>query len=190
MRDCRNCGLPTDRSGGLDRRRDKRTLLAVFRFHRLRASGDHLGGDRRIRGARLPLGSLSLTLAVTALLYARAWPGSRLPAVPPSELATSSAPLALVFQRLTGLPAAGAERDRHRRDRQRECIVHMIMIGACSMASSVREIFLRSLRRSIAGTALVIATASDCGHLIQALGVPLRDSPNGRRGLRSESLRS
>jgi len=47
--------------------------------------------------------ALFLTLGLTALVYALVvWVA--VVAVPPAELATSSAPLALVFERLTGMP--------------------------------------------------------------------------------------
>src|SRR5699024_7597548 len=47
--------------------------------------------------------ALFLTLGLTALIYALVvW--IAVTAVPPQELARSSAPLALVFERLTGLP--------------------------------------------------------------------------------------
>jgi amino acid transporter len=47
--------------------------------------------------------ALFLTLGLTALVYALVvWVA--VVAVPPGELATSSAPLALVFERLTGMP--------------------------------------------------------------------------------------
>lgn len=71
--------------------------------------------------------ALFLTLAITALLYALiVW--IAVVAVPPAELAQSTAPLALVFERLTGLPLVtmsliGVVATLN------GIIVHMIMIG-------------------------------------------------------------
>lgn len=77
------------------------TLIAVFAFigfeHIVNVS-EELENPRHI----LPR-ALFLTLGVTTLLYASViW--IAVTAVPPDELARSPAPLALIFERLTGLP--------------------------------------------------------------------------------------
>lgn len=77
------------------------TLIAVFAF----IGFEHLvnvAEEMRNPSRTLPW-ALFLTLGLTALVYALVvWVA--VVAVPPVELATSSAPLALVFERLTGLP--------------------------------------------------------------------------------------
>lgn len=77
------------------------TLIAVFAF----IGFEHLvniAEELKEPSRTLPR-ALFLTLGLTALLYALVvW--IAVTAVPPQELARSSAPLALVFQRLTGLP--------------------------------------------------------------------------------------
>jgi amino acid transporter len=78
-------------------------LLAVFAF----IGFEHLVNvSEEMKDARRTLpAALFLTLAISAGLYALvAW--IAVVSVPPAELASSSAPLALVFQRLTGLPVA------------------------------------------------------------------------------------
>lgn len=76
-------------------------LIAVFAF----IGFEHLvnvAEEMKAPNRTLPL-ALFLTLGITALLYALVvW--ISVIAVPPQELALSSAPLALVFERLTGLP--------------------------------------------------------------------------------------
>lgn len=76
-------------------------LIAVFSF----IGFEHLvniSAEMKTPGRTLPR-ALFLTLGLTALLYGLiVW--IAVIAVPPNELARSSAPLALVFQRLTGLP--------------------------------------------------------------------------------------
>ena len=101
------------------------SLLAVFAFigfeHLVNISEEMKNPLRTLPWA------LFITLGATALLYAAVvW--IAVTAVPPTELARSSAPLALVFQRLTGLPpqilgaiAVVATVNG--------IIVHMIMIG-------------------------------------------------------------
>lgn len=77
------------------------TLVAVFAF----IGFEHLvniAEELKEPSRTLPR-ALFLTLGLTALLYALVvW--IAVTAVPPQELASSSAPLALVFERLTGLP--------------------------------------------------------------------------------------
>jgi len=76
-------------------------LIAVFAFigfeHLVNVSEEMKDPSRTLPRA------LFLTLGITAVLYALiVW--IAVTAVPPAELAQSSAPLALVFERLTGLP--------------------------------------------------------------------------------------
>ena len=77
------------------------TLIAVFAF----IGFEHLvnvNEEMKTPSRTLPW-ALFLTLGLTALVYALVvWVAVF--AVPPHELATSSAPLALVFERLTGMP--------------------------------------------------------------------------------------
>jgi amino acid transporter len=77
------------------------TLLAVFAF----IGFEHLvniSEEMKAPSHTLPR-ALFITLAITALLYIVVlWVA--LIAVPPDQLARSEAPLAMVFQRLTGLP--------------------------------------------------------------------------------------
>ena len=77
------------------------TLIAVFAF----IGFEHLvnvAEEMKNPSHTLPW-ALFLTLGLTALVYALVvWVA--VVAVPPEELAISSAPLALVFQRLTGMP--------------------------------------------------------------------------------------
>lgn len=76
-------------------------LIAVFAF----IGFEHLVNiSEEIKDQRRTLPrALFLTLAITAVLYALVvW--IAVVAVPPDELARSNAPLALVFERLTGLP--------------------------------------------------------------------------------------
>ena len=77
------------------------TLIAVFAFigfeHLVNVAEEMKNPSRTLPWA------LFLTLGLTALVYALVvWVA--VVAVPPAELATSSAPLALVFERLTGMP--------------------------------------------------------------------------------------
>jgi basic amino acid/polyamine antiporter, APA family len=77
------------------------TLIAVFAF----IGFEHLvnvAEEMKTPSRTLPW-ALFLTLGLTALVYALVvWVA--VVAVPPDELAASSAPLALVFERLTGMP--------------------------------------------------------------------------------------
>jgi APA family basic amino acid/polyamine antiporter len=77
------------------------TLIAVFAFigfeHLVNVAEEMKNPSRTLPWA------LFLTLGLTALVYALVvWVA--VVAVPPDELATSNAPLALVFERLTGMP--------------------------------------------------------------------------------------
>ncbi len=77
------------------------TIIAVFAFtgfeHIVNVAEELEDPQRTLPRA------LFLTLAITAILYVLVvW--TAVAAVPPAVLATSDAPLALVFQRLTGVP--------------------------------------------------------------------------------------
>jgi amino acid transporter len=147
------------------------TLLAVFAFigfeHLVNIS-EEMKNPRRT----LPL-ALFITLGVTAFLYASvAW--IAVTAVPPAELATSPAPLALVFQRLTGLPlhvlsaiAIVATVNG--------IIVHMIMIGrvlyGLADQGNLPALLARVNRKN--GTPVVATSLGIAAILVLALGVPL-----------------
>jgi amino acid transporter len=147
------------------------TLLAVFAFigfeHLVNISEEMKNPRRTLPWA------LFITLAVTALLYAAvAW--IAVTAVPPAELARSSAPLALVFQRLTGLPlqvlsaiAIVATVNG--------IIVHMIMIGrvlyGLAGQGNLPSLFARVNRRN--GAPVIATSFGIAAILILALGVPL-----------------
>jgi amino acid transporter len=147
------------------------TLLAVFAFigfeHLVNIS-EEMKNPRRT----LPL-ALLITLGVTAVLYASvAW--IAVAAVPPAELAASPAPLALVFQRLTGLPlhvlsaiAIVATVNG--------IIVHMIMIGRVlyGLADQGNLPALLARVNSRSGTPVVATTFGIAAILALALGVPL-----------------
>jgi amino acid transporter len=147
------------------------TLLAVFAFigfeHLVNISEEMKNPRRTLPWA------LFITLAVTAVLYALvAW--IAVIAVPPAELAKSSAPLALVFQRLTGLPlhvlsaiAIVATVNG--------IIVHMIMIGRVLYGLADQgnlPSFLAKINRS-SGAPVVATLFGVAAILILALGVPL-----------------
>ncbi|MEY9179473.1 APA family basic amino acid/polyamine antiporter [Bradyrhizobium sp. USDA 326] len=146
-------------------------LLAVFAFigfeHLVNISEEMKNPSRTLPWA------LFITLGVTALLYfAVVW--IAVVAVPPAELARSSAPLALVFQRLTGLPlsvlsaiAVVATLNG--------IIVHMIMIGRVLYGLADRGSLPSLLARVNAKSgAPVVATLFGVGAiLILALGIPL-----------------
>jgi APA family basic amino acid/polyamine antiporter len=147
------------------------TLLAVFAFigfeHLVNISEEMKNPRRTLPWA------LFITLAVTAVLYALvAW--IAVTAVAPAELAKSSAPLALVFQRLTGLPlhvlsaiAIVATVNG--------IIVHMIMIGrvlyGLADQGNLPSFLAKVNRRS--GAPVVATTFGVAAILILALGVPL-----------------
>jgi amino acid transporter len=147
------------------------TLLAVFAFigfeHLVNISEEMKNPRRTLPWA------LFITLAVTAFLYAMVtW--IAVTAVPPAELARSSAPLALVFQRLTGLPlqvlsaiAIVATVNG--------IIVHMIMIGRVLYGLAGQgnlPSFLARVNRS-SGTPVIATGFGIAAILILALGVPL-----------------
>lgn len=147
------------------------SLIAVFAF----IGFEHLvnvAEEMKQPSRTLPR-ALFLTLGLTALVYALVvW--IAVTAVPPQELARSSAPLALVFERLTGLPlltlsaiAVVATLNG--------IIVHMIMIGRVIYGLADQGNLPKVLARlnSVTHTPL-LATAIGVGAiLVLALAVPL-----------------
>ncbi|MFK4491810.1 APC family permease [Bradyrhizobium sp. USDA 336] len=147
------------------------SLLAVFAF----IGFEHLvniSEEMKNPSQTLPW-ALFITLGVTALLYMIVvWVA--VVAVPPAELAHASAPLALVFQRLTGLPlsvlsviAIVATVNG--------IIVHMLMIGRVLYGLADQGSLPAFLARVNARSgAPVVATLFGVGAiLILSLGVPL-----------------
>lgn len=147
------------------------TLIAVFAFigfEHLVNIAEELKDPRRT----LPR-ALFLTLGLTALVYALVvW--IAVIAVPPGELASSSAPLALVFERLTGMPlftmsaiAIVATLNG--------LIVHMIMIARVVYGLADQGNLPKALAKlnTVTGTPL-IATAIGVGVILMfALAVPI-----------------
>lgn len=147
------------------------SLLAVFAFigfeHLVNISEEMKNPLRTLPWALL------ITLGATALLYAGVvW--IAVVAVPPAELARSPAPLALVFQRLTGLPlqVLGAIAIVATIN---GIIVHMIMIGRVLYGLADQGSLPALLGRVSARTGTpIVATLFAVGAiLILALGVPL-----------------
>lgn len=146
-------------------------LIAVFAF----IGFEHLvniAEEMKEPNRTLPR-ALFLTLGLTAFLYALVvW--IAVTAVPPNELAVSSAPLALVFERLTGMPlvtmsaiAVVATLNG--------IIVHMIMIARVIYGLADQGSLPKALTKlnSVTHTPL-IATAVGVGAiLVLALAVPL-----------------
>lgn len=147
------------------------SLIAVFAFigfeHLVNVSEEMQQPSRTLPRA------LFLTLGLTALIYGLiVW--IAVIAVPPAELAVSSAPLALVFERLTGLPlmtmsviAVVATLNG--------IIVHMIMIGRVLYGLADQGNLPKPLARLNPLTHTpIVATALGVGAiLILALAVPL-----------------
>ena len=146
-------------------------LIAVFAF----IGFEHLvnvAEEMKEPSRTLPR-ALFLTLGLTALVYALVvW--IAVTAVPPQELARSSAPLALVFERLTGLPlvtlsaiAVVATLNG--------VIVHMIMIGRVIYGLADQGNLPKVLARLNAVTHTpLLATAIGVGAILAlALAVPL-----------------
>jgi amino acid transporter len=147
------------------------TLLAVFAFigfeHLVNISEEMKNPRRTLPWA------LFITLGVTAVLYASVvW--IAVTAVPPDELAGSSAPLALVFQRLTGLPlqvlsavAIVATVNG--------IIVHMIMIGRVlyGLADQGNVPSFLAKVNAKSGTPVVATLIGVMAILFLALGIPL-----------------
>ena len=144
-------------------------LIAVFAF----IGFEHLVNVAEEMKEPSRTRALFLTLGLTALVYALVvW--IAVTAVPPQELARSSAPLALVFERLTGLPlvtlsaiAVVATLNG--------IIVHMIMIGRVIYGLADQGNLPKVLARlnSVTHTPL-LATAIGVGAILAlALAVPL-----------------
>jgi APA family basic amino acid/polyamine antiporter len=152
------------------------SLVAVFAFigfeHLVNISEEMKDPRRTLPRA------LFATLIITALLYALVvW--IAVITVPPAELAQSSAPLALVFERLTGLPlitmsiiAAVATLNG--------VVVHMIMIGRVLYGLSQAGALPRGLSR-VTGehrVPLVATLVGIAAILVLALAVPLEGLAN------------
>ncbi len=146
-------------------------LIAVFSFigfeHLVNVAEEMKEPNRTLPRA------LFLTLGLTALIYALVvW--IAVTAVPPDELARSSAPLALVFERLTGLPLVtmGAIAIVATLN---GIIVHMIMIARVIYGLADQGNLPKILTRlnSLTHTPL-LATAIGVGAILAlALAVPL-----------------
>jgi len=147
------------------------SLIAVFAF----IGFEHLvnvAEEMKEPSRTLPR-ALFLTLGLTALIYALVvW--IAVMAVPPQELARSSAPLSLVFQRLTGLPlvtlsaiAVVATLNG--------IIVHMIMIGrvlyGLADQGNLPKVFARL--NPVTHTPLLATVVGAATILALALAVPL-----------------
>jgi APA family basic amino acid/polyamine antiporter len=146
------------------------TLLAVFAFigfeHLVNISEEMKDPERTLPWA------LFITVGVTALLYASVvW--IAVTAVPPAELARSPAPLAVVFQRLTGFPvevlsaiAVVATVNG--------IIVHMIMIGRV-MYGLASQGSLPAFMATVSanGVPLAATLLGIAAILVLALSVPL-----------------
>lgn len=146
-------------------------LLAVFAFIGFEHLVDISEEMKQPRRTLPP--ALFLTVGVTAILYALVvW--IAVTTVTPSELAASSAPLGLVFQRLTGLPlitlsaiAIVATLNG--------IIVHMIMIGRVIYGLADQQSLPRFLGRlhPRSGAPVVATLAGVFAILTLALGFPL-----------------
>jgi amino acid transporter len=147
------------------------SLIAVFAF----IGFEHLvnvAEEMKEPNRTLPL-ALFLTLGLTALVYALVvW--IAVTTVPPQELARSSAPLALVFERLTGLPlvtlsaiAVVATLNG--------IIVHMIMIGRVLYGLADQGNLPKVLARlnRVTHTPLLATVIGVAAILVLALAVPL-----------------
>jgi APA family basic amino acid/polyamine antiporter len=147
------------------------TLIAVFAFigfEHLVNIAEELKDPRRT----LPR-ALFLTLGLTALVYALVvWVA--VVAVPPQELAESSAPLALVFERLTGMPlftmsaiAIVATLNG--------LIVHMIMIARVVYGLADQGNLPKALAKlnRVTGTPLIATVLGVGAILVFALAVPI-----------------
>lgn len=146
-------------------------LIAVFSF----IGFEHLvnvAEEMRDPNRTLPR-ALFLTLGLTALIYALVvW--IAVTAVPPEELARSSAPLAMVFERLTGMPllTMGAIAIVATLN---GIIVHMIMIARVIYGLADQGNFPRILTHlnSLTHTPLLATAIGVAAILALALTVPL-----------------
>ena len=147
------------------------TLIAVFAFigfeHLVNVAEEIKEPSRTLPRA------LFLTLGLTALIYGVVvW--IAVTAVPPEELARSSAPLALVFERLTGLPLVTMSAIAIVATLN-GIIVHMIMIARVIYGLADQGSLPKALTRlnPVTHTPL-LATAIGVGAiLVLALAVPL-----------------
>jgi amino acid transporter len=146
-------------------------LIAVFSFigfeHLVNVAEEMKNPNRTLPRA------LFLTLGLTALIYALVvW--IAVTAVPPEELARSSAPLALVFERLTGLPllTMGAIAIVATLN---GIIVHMIMIARVIYGLADQGNLPKVLTRlnPLTHTPLLATAIGVAGILALALAVPL-----------------
>lgn len=146
-------------------------LIAVFAF----IGFEHLvniAEEIKEPSRNLPR-ALFLTLGLTALLYGVVvW--IAVTAVPPEELARSSAPLALVFERLTGLPLVTMSAIAIVATLN-GIIVHMIMIARVIYGLADQGSLPKVLARlnPVTHTPLVATAIGVGGILLLALAVPL-----------------
>jgi APA family basic amino acid/polyamine antiporter len=147
------------------------TLIAVFAF----IGFEHLvniAEEIKEPSRTLPR-ALFLTLGLTALLYGVVvW--IAVTAVPPEELARSSAPLALVFEQLTGLPLVTMSAVAIIATLN-GIIVHMIMIARVIYGLADQGSLPKFLSRlnPVTRTPLVATAIGVGGILMLALAVPL-----------------
>jgi APA family basic amino acid/polyamine antiporter len=147
------------------------TLIAVFAF----IGFEHLvnvAEEMKDPRHTLPR-ALFLTLGLTALIYAAVvW--IALVAVPPEELARSKAPLALVFERQTGLPLVTMSAIAVIATLN-GIIVHMIMIARVLYGMAEQGNLPRSLTKlnAITGTPLLATALGVVAILALSLAVPL-----------------
>ena len=122
--------------------------------------------------------ALFLTLGLTALLYALVvW--IAVTAVPPQELARSSAPLALVFERLTGMPLVSMSAIAVVATLN-GLIVHMIMIARVIYGLADQGNLPKALTKlnSATHTPILATAIGVCAILVLALAVPLEGLAN------------
>ena len=146
-------------------------LIAVFAFigfeHLVNVAEELKEPNRTLPRA------LFLTLGLTALLYALVvWVA--VTAVPPQELARSSAPLALVFERLTGMPLVTMSAIATVATLN-GVIVHMIMIARVIYGLADQGSLPKVLTKlnSVTHTPLLATAIGVCAILLLALVVPL-----------------
>src|SRR5664279_3981131 len=146
-------------------------LIAVFAFigfeHLVNAAEELKEPNRTLPRA------LFLTLGLTALVYALVvW--IAVTAVPPQELARSSAPLALVFEQLTGMPLVTMSAIAVVAT-VNGLIVHIIMIARVLYGLADKGDLPKVLARlnAITHTPLLATAIGVIGILLLALAVPL-----------------
>lgn len=147
------------------------SLIAVFAF----IGFEHLvniAEEMKAPNRTLPR-ALFLTLGLTGLIYALVvWVA--VTAVPPAELATSRAPLALVFQRLTGYPLVTLSAIAVV-STLNGIVVHMIMIARVLYGMADQGSLPKPLARlnPVTGTPLLATGIGVAIILALALAVPL-----------------